>query len=69
MKQIAIAAWLPFIAADLGCMFGGTISIALQKRGAGLINARRSAFTVGALLMTGVVFSAPSTVRMWPSRS
>ena len=35
---------------------GGTISIALQKRGVGLINARRTAFTVGALLMMGVAF-------------
>jgi MFS transporter, ACS family, hexuronate transporter len=56
LKQIAMFAWLPFLAADLGCMFGGTISIALQKRGVGLINARRTAFTVGALLMMGVAF-------------
>jgi MFS transporter, ACS family, hexuronate transporter len=56
LKQIAMFAWLPFLAADLGCMFGGTISIALQKRGVGLINARRGAFTVGALMMTGVAF-------------
>ena len=50
-------AWLPFLAADLGCMFGGTISITLQKyAGMGLINARRCAFTVGALMMTGVAF-------------
>ena len=56
LKQIAMFAWLPFLAADLGCLFGGTISIALQKRGVGLINARRTAFTVGALLMTAVAF-------------
>jgi len=56
LKQIALFAWLPFLAADLGCMFGGTISIALQKRGVGLINARRTAFTVGALMMMGVAF-------------
>jgi ACS family hexuronate transporter-like MFS transporter len=56
LKQIALFAWLPFLAADIGCLFGGTISIALQKRGVSLINARRSAFTVGALLMTGVAF-------------
>jgi ACS family hexuronate transporter-like MFS transporter len=55
LKQIALFAWLPFLAADLGCMFGGTISITLQKyAGMGLINARRCAFTVGALMMTGV---------------
>jgi MFS transporter, ACS family, hexuronate transporter len=57
LKQIALFAWLPFLAADLGCMFGGTISLALQKyAGIGLINARRSAFTAGALLMVGVAF-------------
>ena len=38
-------------------MFGGTISIALQKRfGLSLINARRGAFTVGAIMMIGVAF-------------
>jgi MFS transporter, ACS family, aldohexuronate transporter len=58
LKQIALFAWLPFLAADLGCLFGGAISMALQKYGGvGLVNARRSAFTVGALLMTGVAFA------------
>ena len=57
LKQIAMFAWLPFLAADLGCMFGGTISITLQKyAGMGLINARRAAFTVGAVMMLGVAF-------------
>ena len=57
LKQIALFAWLPFLAADLGCMFGGTISLALQKyANVSLINARRGAFTIGALMMTGVAF-------------
>ncbi len=57
LKQIALFAWLPFLAADLGCMFGGTISHALQRRfGIGLINARRGAFSVGALMMTSMAF-------------
>jgi ACS family hexuronate transporter-like MFS transporter len=57
LKQIALYAWLPFLAADLGCMAGGTIGAALQKYfGVGLINARRGAFTVGALLMIGMAF-------------
>jgi len=57
LKQIALFAWLPFLAADLGCLAGGTISMTLQKRfGVRLINARRGAFTVGALLMVGVAF-------------
>jgi len=58
LKQIALFAWLPFLAADLGCMFGGTISIMVQKyAGMRLIDARRTAFTVGALLMIGVAFA------------
>jgi ACS family hexuronate transporter-like MFS transporter len=57
LKQIAMFAWLPFLAADLGCLFGGTISITLQKyAGIGLINARRAAFSVGAVMMMGVAF-------------
>ncbi len=57
LKQIALFAWLPFLGADLGSLFGGTVSLALQKRGVGVINARRWAFTVGAVLMTGVSFA------------
>ncbi len=57
LTQIAMFAWLPFLAADLGCMFGGMISITLQKRfGVRLLNARRWAFTVGAIMMVGVAF-------------
>ena len=56
LKQIALTAWLPFVAADLGSMFGPVIVLWLQKRGVGLINARRAAFTVGALIMTPIMF-------------
>ena len=56
LQQIALFAWLPFLAADLGCLFGPAIAAFLHRRGVGLINARRCAFTVGALLMTGMIF-------------
>jgi ACS family hexuronate transporter-like MFS transporter len=56
LKQIALFAWMPFLAADFGCMFGGFLVLALQKRGVNLINARRCAFTVGAVLMLGMAF-------------
>ena len=57
LQQIALFAWMPFLAADLGAMFGGVVSIWLQKHaGVSLINARRGAFTVGAVLMTGMAF-------------
>ncbi len=56
LKEIALTAWLPFVAADLGCFCGGAIVAFLQRRGVGLINARRGAFTAGALMMTGMAF-------------
>ncbi len=56
LKKIALFAWMPFLAADFGCLNGGLIVAALQKRGINLINARRCAFTVGAFLMTGMAF-------------
>jgi ACS family hexuronate transporter-like MFS transporter len=56
LVQIAMFAWLPFLAADLGCLFGPTVVLALQKRGVRLINARRGAFTLGACMMMGVAF-------------
>jgi ACS family hexuronate transporter-like MFS transporter len=56
MEKIALFAWLPFLAADFGCIFGGMVAMALQKRGFTLINARRGAFTLGAFMMMGVGF-------------
>ena len=49
-------AWLPFLAADLGCLFGPAVALFLQRRGLSLINARRGAFTLGAAMMTGMMF-------------
>lgn len=58
LKQIAMFAWLPFLAADLGCFCGPAITATLQKYfGVTLINARRFAFTAGALMMIGVAFA------------
>lgn len=56
LKQIAWFGWMPFLAADLGCFCGPTIAVFLQRRGISLINARRGAFTAGAIMMIGVAF-------------
>ncbi len=57
LKQIGLYAWLPFLAADFGSVFGGMISMACQKYGRlSVVNARRCAFSVGAVLMLGVGF-------------
>ena len=57
LKQIALYAWLPFLAADLGCLFGPSVVLFLQRRGLDLIDARRGAFTLGAVMMIGVAFT------------
>jgi ACS family hexuronate transporter-like MFS transporter len=57
LKQIALFAWLPFLAADFGCVFGGLIAAQLQKRfGVSIVNARRWAFTLGAFMMVSMSF-------------
>ena len=56
LTEIALFAWLPFLAADAGCLFGPAVAAFLHRRGMHLINARRTAFTVGAILMTGMMF-------------
>src|SRR5438270_2133717 len=38
---ISMFAWLPFVAADLGCLFGPAVALWLQRRGVALIDARR----------------------------
>jgi len=58
LKHIAMFAWMPFLAADFGCLFGGTLAMALQKRARlSVINSRRCAFSVGAVMMLGVGFA------------
>lgn len=57
LKQIAMFAWLPFLAADLGCLFGPAVVVFLERRGWGLIDARRGTFTLGAIMMIGVMFT------------
>jgi ACS family hexuronate transporter-like MFS transporter len=57
LAGIAMFAWMPFLAADLGCFFGPTVVMFLQRLGVSLIDARRGAFTLGAVMMTGVMFA------------
>lgn len=58
LKHIAMFAWMPLLAADLGCLCGPALTVSLQKyAGFSLINARRGAFTIGALMMISVAFA------------
>jgi ACS family hexuronate transporter-like MFS transporter len=55
LKAIAMTAWLPFVAADIGCLMGGSISFFLNKRfNLSIVNGKRVVFTLGALLMTAM---------------
>lgn len=51
LKQIALFAWLPFLAADLGGILGGYLSPWLMRRGVSLIPSRVAGITLGAVLM------------------
>lgn len=52
LKQIALFAWLPFLAADMGGILGGYVSPFVQRRfGTTLIGSRVAGITLGAVLM------------------
>jgi MFS transporter, ACS family, hexuronate transporter len=54
LKQIAIFAWMPFLAADLGGIFGGYLSPLMMKYfKVQLIHSRIVGIVLGALLMIG----------------
>ena len=52
IKEIAMFAWLPFLAADLGCVLGGYLSpFFLKHFKVSLTNSRKWVMTVGAFCM------------------
>lgn len=55
LKEIAMFAWLPFLAADIGCVAGRVLSnLLITKFNVTTVNSRRIGFTIGALLMTSL---------------
>ncbi|WP_242098453.1 MFS transporter [Sphingomonas sp. CROZ-RG-20F-R02-07] len=51
LQQIALFAWLPFLAADAGGILGGYLSPWLMRRGVALIPSRVAGIALGAVLM------------------
>jgi len=52
IKEIAMFAWLPFLAADIGCILGGYLSPLFTRHfKVSLFNSRKWVMTVGALSM------------------
>jgi ACS family hexuronate transporter-like MFS transporter len=57
LKEIGYFAWLPFLAADLGSMFGGALSpFFIKKMRMPVMTARKFAAAVSAIIMVGAVF-------------
>jgi MFS transporter, ACS family, hexuronate transporter len=54
LKEIAMFAWLPFLAADIGCVLGGYLAPWYQKRfNTSLITSRKLVVVTGSLCMIG----------------
>ncbi|MGF6414695.1 MFS transporter [Paraburkholderia sp. MM5482-R1] len=54
LKEIAMFAWMPFLAADIGCVLGGYLSPLFHKYAkVSLFTSRKMVFVVGALFMIG----------------
>ncbi|MCJ2185885.1 MFS transporter [Novosphingobium sp. 2638] len=53
LKGVAMWAWLPFLAADLGSLAAGLVPPVLMRRGAGMIASRKVTMTLGAMCMIG----------------
>ena len=54
LQSLAYFGLATFLASDLGSVVGGLVPPALQRRGLSLMNARRAAVTLGAVLMLSV---------------
>ncbi len=54
LKDVAMFAWLPFLAADIGCVLGGYLSpIFLRSFNISLLTSRKLVVVTGALCMVG----------------
>jgi MFS transporter, ACS family, hexuronate transporter len=51
MKEMALVAWMPYLSADLGAMFGGWMSGALIARGWNVLRARQAVMLPFAMVM------------------
>jgi MFS transporter, ACS family, hexuronate transporter len=65
LKQIAYFAWVPFLAADLGSLFGGVLSPFFIERGLSVLTARKAAATVPAVLMVAAIFIGQAPSAPW----
>ena len=65
IKDVALFAWMTFIGADLGCLFGGFLPPLFQRLGLGLLTARKASATVSGLIMIFAIFVARAPSDAW----
>jgi ACS family hexuronate transporter-like MFS transporter len=51
IREIALSAWVPFLAADIGSLFGGWLGTRLIRRGMSVNASRKTVIWIGALLI------------------
>jgi ACS family hexuronate transporter-like MFS transporter len=65
LREIGHFAWMPFLAADVGCLFGGVLSPIFIRLGSSILTARKLSTTVCALLMVFAVFIGTARSSGW----
>jgi ACS family hexuronate transporter-like MFS transporter len=65
LKQIGLFLWMPFLAGDLGCIFGGILSPLFIRMNLPLLTARKAAATVSALIMIFAIFIGTAPTPAW----
>jgi ACS family hexuronate transporter-like MFS transporter len=65
LKGIAYFAWLPFLAGDLGCLFGGVLSPLYIRMKLSVLNARKAAAVTSAVLMVTAIFIGSAPTAGW----
>ncbi|MCX5683206.1 MAG: MFS transporter [Planctomycetota bacterium] len=65
LKGIAIFAWVPFVAADAGCIVGGFFSPMFARMGLSVLRARQCAATLSGMIMFFAIFVAWSPGPGW----
>jgi ACS family hexuronate transporter-like MFS transporter len=65
LKQIGYFAWLPFVAGDIGCLFGGILSPLFIRLRCSVLTARKLSASVCALLMVFAIFIGTAPTPAW----
>ncbi len=65
LRDIGYFAWMPFVAADVGCLFGGWLSPLFMRLGSSVIQARKMSASVCAILMVFAIFIGAARSPGW----